>query len=153
MKSKAYSLRHRTSAKNTRKARVTAIYPCFASSENAHIDAKANNATIIPRFMPFDFHVESFNKGPLNGKLNNFDLFSVGFCSMALSDEPRLIWEALCTDFVLKSDTPGFDLCLLLKHLRHVQDPVLAISSANPRFLILYLASWTHEVPRLDCQT
>ena len=153
MESKAYSLTHRTSAENTRKARVTAIYPCFASSENAHIDAKASIATITPRFMPFDFHVESFGIGSLNGKLINLDLFNVGFLSMALSDEPRLIWEALCTDIVLESNIPGFDLCLLLKHLRHVQEPVLAISSANPRFLILYLSSWTHEVPRLDSQT
>lgn len=153
MERKAYSLRHCTSAKKTRKARVTAKYPCLASSDNAYIDAKASMATITPRFMPLDFHVESFSIGPLNGNLINFDLFDAGSFSMALSDEPRLTWAALCTDIVVKSDPPGFNLCLLLKHLRHVQVPILAISSANLRFLILYLSSWTHEVPRLDSQT
>ena len=81
------------------------------------------------------------------------DLLNVGSFSMALSDEPRLIWEALCTDVVLKDDIPGFDLCLLLKHLRHVQEPLLVIPSANQRFLILCLLSWTHEVSRLDGHT
>ena len=91
MEGKAYSLRHRTSAKNTRKARVTAIYPCFASSENAHTEAKASIATITPRFMPFDLHLDPLSIGPLNGKLMNFDLFGVGSFGMALSDEARLI--------------------------------------------------------------
>ena len=104
---------------------------------------------MTPRFMPFDFHVESFSAGPMNGKPINLDLFNLGSFRMVLSDEPRLIWETL----VLKGDIPGFDLCLLLKHLRHVQEPVLAISSAKPRLLILCLLSWMHEMPRSYNQT
>lgn len=110
-------------------------------------------ATIAPRFTLLGFHVQSFSVGLLNGKLISLDLLNAGSSSMALSDEPRLIWEALCTDIVLKGDIPGSDLCLLLKHLRHVQEPVLAISAANPRFLILCLLCWTHEVSRLNGQT
>ena len=129
------------------------MYPCFTSSENAHVDAKAIIATITPRFTLLDFHVESFSMGLLNGKLVSLDLLNVGSSSVTLSDEPRLIWEALCTDIVLKGDIPGAVTCLLLEHLRHVQEPVLAISAAKPRFLILCLLSWTHEVSRLDSQT
>ena len=65
-------------------------------------------ARITPRRMPIDFHVVSFNIGPLDRGLMRLYLLNASSLNMALLDELRLTWEALCTEMVLRGDIPGF---------------------------------------------
>lgn len=63
---------------------------------------------ITPRLMPLDFHVESFSKGPLEGKLMDFDVINLTSLKMKLLGALRLNWENLRTEIFLKGNIPSF---------------------------------------------